>query len=689
MWYPPRVAPSPFPVQFDNKSRSRSPSISSQKRLQQQQQQQQKWPDSDDEPDSDQLTPNSLRPVHWNLKTDSEQYIASLESKLNRLVTPASISKPDSGYGSSSARTILHSPRQYPGDLISSLPIQDDLSYGQGLGDPAIEEESREGDGLLWGTPGRESSSIPISSDEDPSSRVSPSRTDFPIDNDTAPITDEEQDRSYTPGSSPLSSGIVTQLIPPTPAKGENVASERAERDQEGERELDEEDEQGGEGEEGRAEEEEGPEALEFRAPSQLVGAHSRRISFNSSVRISGGMGKKNKHHRHHPSIQADTYVPPSSSPSNSDYRGKARVPSSSSLYSLPPNASGFARSSSPGGSHIRRGSSGSLHPHHHSGYSSAATSAVPSRSSSPCSSIYAPLQPPSQTCPSPMMVRPPPKRTKGMTFSEYLRGRAEDNDESTSRGYRELVEAQRRKKARWEARRSGSTAERDRNRERERLTPSIRGPQEAEGFWARIKQLVSSGMGGGAGGGPRGGGRAYSYYGGADILPPPPKRVRRSNKPPPPPSVSPSTRGGEFPGANGLEGSSEDGGSGFDEFSTRGRSRTHRTPRRKASTLSMSTSSDADDERPAGSEERENSSSIVSDDDVFYGSSSSPSTSPPSSRRPDPKTAEDVMFGPAPARWTRFDWWAWSVRKAVTTVFGPCFGYQRDREQDEEERGY
>ena len=68
------------------------------------------------------------------------------------------------------------------------------------------------------------------------------------------------------------------------------------------------------------------------------------------------------------------------------------------------------------------------------------------------------------------------------------------------------------------------------------------------------------------------------------------------------------------------------------------------------------------------------------SDDEGFYAGL--PSTS---RRMEKPKTPADVMFGPAPTRWSRWDWWLWKVRGAAASVYGDCFG--RARSEDEEER--
>ncbi|KAK4692273.1 TELO2-interacting protein 1, partial [Phenoliferia sp. Uapishka_3] len=263
------------------------------------------------------------------------------------------------------------------------------------------------------------------------------------------------------------------------------------------------------------------------------------------------------------------------------------------------------------------------------SGYSSTATSAVPSRSSSPCSSIYAPLQPPSATCPSPMLVRPPPKRSKGMSFTEYLRGRSDESNQEHVRGYRDLVEAQKRKKGRWDSQRRGAGGKTAGGRERAWIGNGEMGGGE-DGFWSRIKQLLASGAGVGAGGASRGG-RSFSYYGSLD-------RSRRN-------SNDSQEQQDDLEAARRTSPRSQ---------SRNGRS-VNSSSRRKPSNLSsLSSVSDADDEGD------EDSYSVVSEDDEgFYAAGRG-------NKDTTPKTPADVMFGSAPGRYARLDWWSWKIRGLV-----------------------
>lgn len=157
----------------------------------------------------------------------------------------------------------------------------------------------------------------------------------------------------------------------------------------------------------------------------------SRRISFNTSVRISGGIRSHT-----HPMISHDLFSPTlNHATERYEILSTERTP-----LSLSANSS--YRSPSTLQNHP---SSSSLVPRSTSGQTSSAVS----RSSSPCSSIYAPLQPPSKTCPSPSFVRTVPSPSKrSITFTEYLRGRSEEeSDEESARGYRDLLAKQARRK--------------------------------------------------------------------------------------------------------------------------------------------------------------------------------------------------------------------------------------------------
>ncbi|BGP26440.1 hypothetical protein JCM10295v2_005393 [Rhodotorula toruloides] len=133
--------------------------------------------------------------------------------------------------------------------------------------------------------------------------------------------------------------------------------------------------------------------------------------------------------------------------------------------------------------------------------YSSSPTSyGGASRSSSPCSSIYAPLQPPSNHCPNPI----------GLSFQEFLRngGRFPDDgmddsddgdeyadpvsvDEPRRLEYRELVEQQRLKKAWWEARKRQREVQR-------RHAESQEGDDDHKtSVWDKLVQLLALGVSG------------------------------------------------------------------------------------------------------------------------------------------------------------------------------------------------
>lgn len=178
-----------------------------------------------------------------------------------------------------------------------------------------------------------------------------------------------------------------------------------------------------------------------FARVTAIMPDTSRRISFNSSVRISGGI--RSSHRR--PPLHTDLFSPsPPSSASNLDHRTDAYA---------------RTRSVSPSGRQPRDASNSSsqLGPERHG---STNTSGFPSRSSSPCSSIYAPLQPPSNTVPTSTMFVPRPmpgasrdRDGSGLRgFRDYLLGGGDgssDEEEVDGRrmGYRSLLEAQRIKK--------------------------------------------------------------------------------------------------------------------------------------------------------------------------------------------------------------------------------------------------
>lgn len=353
-------------------------------------------------------------------------------------VALASTSNGDSGYGS-------HEPKLDIPEDVEDYIVEEDVDYGSGPED----EAAREGAPLLWRD---------LEEDEGVSHRVS-----------------EE-----TPAGSPSKHVLV---IPATPSgTGEDDDEEEEEDDSE--------------------EDERGDGILAYRMPAELADdAQSRRISFSGSVRISGGFRSSAKAHRHRrPPPFADLFTP--ALPPNAAPLASHGLPRNASISSITNSRSGSPSRSS----HGRNLSSSSLLPLYqqpvvreaYSVYSSSPSSQLQSRSSSPCSSIYAPLQAPKNHCPSPMFVPFISKRkpsTSGLSFKDYLRGRDYrsdgESDEEVFRGYRELVERQRRKRERWE-----------RRRQRELELEQGRGS-----FWTKVTELLAIGA---AGSRARGGGVGY-----------------------------------------------------------------------------------------------------------------------------------------------------------------------------------
>ncbi|ORY70766.1 hypothetical protein BCR35DRAFT_307830 [Leucosporidium creatinivorum] len=379
------------------------------------------------------------RNAKWEtVKTEQETYLEGLEGKLERLAHPAlaSTSNGDSGYGS-------HEPKlDIPEDVEDSI-AEEDVDYGSGPED----EATREGVALLWRD---------LEEDEG--------------------LSDRETEE--TPAGSPSKHVLV---IPATPSGGDD----------------DEDDEDD-------SEEEHGDGVLAYRMPAELADdVQNRRISFSGSVRISGGIRSSSKSHRHRrPPPFADLFTP--ALPPNANPLPSHGLPRNASISSISNSRSGSP--SRPSSSHGRSLSSSSLLPLYqqpvareaYSVYSSSPSSQLQSRSSSPCSSIYAPLQAPKNHCPSPMFVPIISKRkpsSSGLSFKDYLRGRDYrsdgESDEEVFRGYRELVERQRRKRERWERRRQ-------RELDLERGTGS---------FWTKVSDLLAIGA---AGSRARGGGVGY-----------------------------------------------------------------------------------------------------------------------------------------------------------------------------------
>lgn len=499
------------------------------------------------------------------------------ESKLHQVKSGTamiqSISKPDSGYSSSFRTTASPSSldiRRLQG-LVLDEEEGDDLRYGieETGGD---ESELMEGQALL----GESESAVTTAQwrhlrglgEEDGCNRSS---------------EDGERSASTSPSHS------YFRVTPPTPASPKRLEAAHS-------------GEGGGIGGMGENEEEHEDQqdedfhglAFDSRRPANAsfdTGSQSRRISFNSSVRISGGI-KGSKPHRHSRPLPPDLFSPSApltSIPSplateRSRLIPTGTTPPSSRSY-LQRTATSNSRNSSPNSSafHTRNPSTGSLYPHH-SGYSSTATSAVPSRSSSPCSSIYAPLQPPSATCPSPINARPPIKKAPGrpLTFREYLRGRRDDSDEENGkRGYKALLDVERRRKAKAEHRKL-----KGKSRVRSGSASSLGELEREPSVWGWFLELLSSSA---ASVGPRGG---------MIFIPPSGAAL--------PPSYSGFVRKGKRSVANGEDDRKRQRsiGRGSPPEQARGK-----RVRRKTSSLSHSSlSDDADDESENGGPVNEDS---------------------------------------------------------------------------------
>ncbi|GAA6055118.1 hypothetical protein JCM3770_007449 [Rhodotorula araucariae] len=291
--------------------------------------------------------------------------------------------------------------------------------------------------------------------------------------------------------------------------------------------------------------------------PPHLAQAALHRISFGNTVRISGGMRSSSRPHRHR---HAEAFAAPPAHERTSLLSSQPRpisAPSNLLVAAVAPTT-GPSRSTSPAPSRGRRASissylsTGSFAHLHASSYpvSSSPTSYGASRSSSPCSSIYAPLQPPSRYCPNPLWVRTTQERglrrsrsSGSLSFQDFLRSGAayaaydddddddsdEDDldagaleDEADVRGrrfgpsraeYRDLVAAQQARRARWEARRAAKEARLRAEAQR------AKGPR----FWDRVAGLLALGMvgagpvrAGGLGGSTRTGAGAGAFRSGA-----------------------------------------------------------------------------------------------------------------------------------------------------------------------------
>ncbi|GAA5989499.1 hypothetical protein JCM5350_005938 [Sporobolomyces pararoseus] len=287
----------------------------------------------------------------------------------------------------------------------------------------------------------------------------------------------------------------------------------------------------------------------------------AQRISFSNSVRISGGI--HTRPHRHRPPIETSSNFPrrsPSNERSNPHSHHREARPETApspllvaSVTSSSSNVNSPSRATSPSGrssttslnvlvapkprrlsssSHLSSSGYNPAFPYY---YSASPGSQIPSRGSSPCSSIYAPLQPPSKHTPNPLFVRPSPRllqrqqstsggggsTTSGLSFQEYLREgydqafEESDDDDSDvvsggggrgrvpkSPGYRELVEQQRKQRAQWEERRRRRIQDKRRKlyQEGEIEGGGEGGERESKkngdgaGFWKGVKRFFAVG---------------------------------------------------------------------------------------------------------------------------------------------------------------------------------------------------
>ncbi|GAA5921977.1 hypothetical protein JCM3775_003446 [Rhodotorula graminis] len=403
--------------------------------------------------------------------------------------------------------------------------------------------------------------------------------------------------------------------------------------------------------------------------PADLAPAVLQRISFGETVRISGGIRSSSRPHRHR-HVHADLFHPPPPHERTSLLSAQPRpisAPSDLLVAAVTP-AAGPSRSTSPA-SRSRRTSMSSSHrsgtsfAHLHP--SSQALSSSPasygaSRSSSPCSSIYAPLQPPSKFSPNPLWVRTTSqrglRRTRSgasLSFQDFLRSGAayaspddeddsDDEDESAlvdaadelldPRGrrfgparaeYRDLVEAQRARRERWEARRAAKEA-----RVRDAEAKARKGAR----FWDRVARLLALGM---TGAGPA---RASSSAGGGG------SSSSRSGH------VSTRQQSGSAAAGRGRGRSPARPGPsplGLGRGSSGARTPSGLSVESSLGSLS-SHESELDDEPPRSRPPRRPPRVVVLP---------RPPPSPRASRTPVVKTEIDVRFGPAPARYLRLDW--------------------------------
>lgn len=388
------------------------------------------------------------------------------------------------------------------------------------------------------------------------------------------------------------------------------------------------------------------------------------RISFKDSVRISSGL--RTSSHRHRPpnaltpateSADAFAAVTKFVGTAPSDLLVQAVTPSLSASTSraTSPFRRDSRRPSHSSGSF--RDTAGLLHVGSYP-YSSSPTSfGGASRSSSPCSSIYAPLQPPSRHCPNPMMVRQqgaPLRRTRSsQSFQEFLRKNRQqtsddgqsghDSDEDSDAKveddmdeadgadaprrleYHDLVEEQRAKKARWEARRRLRAAQK--RQEALRDAPSL---------WSRLGALF-----------------LYGHPDGAVRL------------------GGPSTTPAALPPLSAMPDRLSH--ASFDNSPARSSPLAQATS--QSSLSSVSTIRDSDSESDFGAPTVDSN-----------GKTNAHSTSAV-------KTESDVRFGPAPARYLKASWWRAQFRRICRALAKfwktASAGWQASRRRRERAVGY
>lgn len=508
-------------------------------------------------------------------------------SKLSKQVVSSHSSKGDSGYASNSTNNSYPSQNTYQGlgkdqfweegEPEDQEEEEEEGGYGSGV---ETEEDSRAGEGLLWRSKSRRHRSSEVSEDESNVSGIS---------------TEHE-----TPSGSSPSQLVV---IPPTPT---TLAPDVLDR-------------------------------LPYRIPSAFSDSNpARRISFNSSVRISGGI--RTSSHSHYHSQQSQSHSQQFSAPTlaiTQDLFSPTR-PKSDHLHirsrSTSPSRSPQPLSTS---SSYRSPSTLQNYPSAANLRSTSGPSSIQSRSSSPCSSIYAPLHAPSNTVPSPAFIKSLPsnlnQNKKSLTFAEYLLGQTSSGSnshlnsistEESYRGYRKVLAEQAKRK----------------KEEKQILRDNLV-------WWERIIEMLgaasgsrkgSSGVGVGVGVGVAAAASQSRDYGTMNT------RIEESG--------------------NGVAVEEEN------ISSSRGRGKTRGQPvRRTSSMLSVSSAGDIDSEDD-GSEIDIDSERLIAN-------------------RVE-KTEADFIFGVAPRRWFRIDWIIWKLSGLLLWLkneFKKLFRFSREDQVEEQ----